>query len=200
MCWQAKLQQTLTRIRASNARPRIVILGVGQELRGDDALGVVAVRKITRELSDPAGNVTGNQAGSPVDLICIDAGPVPENFCSQLRDFQPDLLLVIDAARLEQTPGTIAWIQGSEVDDSCFSTHSLPLSLILGYLAAEAGCEAAILGIQPVDLSFGAPLSAEVSLAVDTLLCGLLAAFRSQSDPLNRSAVSIAGMRLGRSG
>ena len=41
--WKAKLRETLNRLGQSNGRPRVAILGVGQELRGDDALGLVAV-------------------------------------------------------------------------------------------------------------------------------------------------------------
>jgi hydrogenase 3 maturation protease len=179
MCWQAKLQQSLTRVRVSKGGLRVVILGVGHELRGDDALGVIAVRKFLQAWRD-----------LPPELLCIDAGQVPENFCSQVRDFEPGLLLVIDAARLEQSPGAIAWIEARDINDSSFSTHSLPLSLILGYLTAETGCETAVLGIQPADLSFAAPLSHAVCQSVDTLVCGLLAAF--QLCLLNRLDVPVA--------
>lgn len=184
MCWLEKLQQTLTRIRVSKSQLRIAILGVGHELRGDDALGIVAVRKLMQEPPAPVRGL--------FELLCIDAGPVPENFCSVLRDFQPGLFLVIDAAHLEQPPGTIAWIDPAEVDDSSFSTHSLPLSVILNYLAAEAGCEAAILGVQPACLTFGAPLSSEVCQAVDSLVHSLQAAFQAQVETSNLSNVFIA--------
>lgn len=156
--WSVKLKQSLNRLQQDKGRLRIAILGVGQELRGDDALGVVTVRRMMQTLRPPA------------DLLLIEAGPMPENFCAQLRRFQPDLALIIDAASLGQVPGTIAWIEAHEASGHTFSTHSLPLGLVLAYLASEANCETAILGIQPADLTFGAPLSVEVDVAIDVLI------------------------------
>jgi hydrogenase 3 maturation protease len=164
--WKAKLRENLNRLGQSNGRPRVAILGVGQELRGDDALGLVAVRRMAQALPNPA------------ELLLIEAGPVPENFCDPLVRFQPDLVLVIDAASMGQAPGTIAWIEAHQAGGCGFSTHSLPLELWLAYLAAEAGCETAILGIQPLDLALGAPLSRVASRAVTALVRGLTAALR----------------------
>jgi len=159
--WKTKLQQTLSRLQRDNKRLRIAVLGVGQELRGDDALGVIAVRRMMQTLRAPA------------ELLLIEAGPMPENFCAQLRRFQPDLVLIIDAAALGQAPGTIAWIEAHEAGGHMFSTHSLPLGVVLGYLASEANCETAILGVQPAELAFGVPLSVDVNAAIDTLISDL---------------------------
>ena len=182
MCWSIQFQQTLSRIRLNKGCCRIAILGVGQELRGDDALGLIAVRRMRRELLPLACDLT--------ELLLIEAGTVPENFSSQLQHFQPDLLLVIDAAWLGQAPGTIAWLEAHQTTQVGFSTHSLPLGLILTYLAAEAGCEAAILGIQPADLSFGVPLTEEVRRAITKLICGFNTTLSQEPmlpDPLNYS-------------
>ena len=49
------------------------------------------------------------------------------------------------------------------------STHTLPPSVLAGYLKATFGCEVALLGIQPASDDIGSPLSEPVCQAVRTV-------------------------------
>ncbi len=70
--------------------------------------------------------------------------------------------------------GEIRWLTWGEVAGPSTSTHSLSIHLLTGYLAAELGCEVALIGIQPANDTFGAPLSPAVRQAVDAVVKGVM--------------------------
>jgi len=152
--WQDRLRQTIARIQKSNQSPRIAVLGIGHELRRDDAAGVVLARRLQCL-------VEGDD-----DMLVIDAGPAPENYGGLLRRFGPNLVLLVDAALVDATPGTVRWLNWQNTSGLSSSTHTLPLRIWARYLAAELGCDVALLGIQPADVSFGASLSPEVERTI----------------------------------
>jgi hydrogenase 3 maturation protease len=137
---------------------RIAILGVGNELNGDDAAGMLVARGLREAV------------GEPNHLLVIEAGPAPESFGGPLRRFQPDLVLLVDAAELNQPPGSAAWIDWSEADSAAASTHTLSPSLFAQFLIQELGCRVAMIGIQPEHLDFDRPVSKVVRGAVEQVI------------------------------
>jgi hydrogenase 3 maturation protease len=100
-------------------------------------------------------------------FLVLAGGPAPENLTGKLRKFQPDLVLFVDAAPLDQPPGTIEWIPVKAIDGMSASSHSLPLSLLAQYLTLELDCKVAVLGIQPGQNEVGEALRPAVTTAVD---------------------------------
>jgi hydrogenase maturation protease HycI len=137
----------------------VAIVGIGSELRGDDAAGVRVAQALQLAV----------EADRDPPLLIIDAGVAPENFTGTLRRFDPDLVLLIDAAQMNEVPGTIRWIDWQETSGLSASTHTLPPYLLVQYLVSELNCTVALIGIQPQDNEFGAPLSLEVQQAVDEI-------------------------------
>jgi hydrogenase 3 maturation protease len=90
-----------------------------------------------------------------------------------LRRFQPHLVLLIDAAHLGEAPGSLAWVDWQDTSGLSASTHTLPPTLLAKYLIHELGCRVALIGIQPLQLEFDAPISPAVELAVHELAAGL---------------------------
>jgi hydrogenase 3 maturation protease len=87
----------------------------------------------------------------------------PENCTGPIRRFDPSHLVVVDAADLGEKPGGVQLIDPNRLDGVPFSTHSLPLSVVLGYLLkALPACHVLVVGIQPESLTFGAPPTAAV--------------------------------------
>jgi hydrogenase 3 maturation protease len=111
-------------------------------------------------------------------LLVIDAGPAPENTTGSLRAFRPALVLLIDAAQMNEEPGTVRWLDWREITGLSASTHTLPLHMLSMYLTAELGCEVAVIGIQPFGNLFDAPLSPVVQQAVDGIVQELRAALQ----------------------
>ena len=173
--WQSKLQETLSNFSKPLADLRIAIVGIGSELRGDDIAGAEIADMLqpvaqtsNRLLNEPNGqNGRGNGPNGPLNrLLVVNAGPAPENFTSPLRRFQPNLVLLIDAAQMGAAPGTICLLPWQETEGISASTHTLPLHVFAGYISNEMNCEVLLLGIEPTDISFGAPLSEPVHQAL----------------------------------
>lgn len=141
--WQTSLRDALRRQSEPGALPRVAVLGIGHELRGDDAAGVWLARAL-----QPL--VTGSER-----LLVIEAGPAPENVCGQLRRFRPDLIVMADAAHMRAEPATVRWLAWQDAVGIAASTHTLPIHILATYLTAELNCEVALLGFQPADLSLG---------------------------------------------
>src|SRR5512138_1713340 len=104
-------------LRIGNPSIRVAVLGIGNELSGDDAVGVVIAGELRQRL-DPRA-----------DCFVLDAATAPENFTGPLRRFRPDLVLLVDAAHLSGEPGTITWLDWQQTDGVSGSTHTLPPSV-----------------------------------------------------------------------
>ncbi len=122
------------RLRLGKAR-RIAIVGVGDELLPFDRLGMVAAKKI-------------DQLHLPLVRVFF-AETVPENVTGPVRRFRPDHTIFLDAADMGAQPGTIAVIDPQNIQAGLFSTHVLPLSVVMEFLAQESGTGVTLLGIQP---------------------------------------------------
>lgn len=139
------------------------MIGIGNELRGDDLAGPTVVR--------------GLQALTPLSptVLLLDAGMAPENFSGPIRRFAPDLVLLIDAAEMGEAPGTVCYVTWQETTGFSASTHTLPLYFLAQYLETELGCQVVVLGVQPENLDFGAPFSPIVQQAVNEVISELTA-------------------------
>jgi len=154
--WKTALTQAL-----NPAEPgRIALLGIGNELNGDDALGVLLARKLSTRIP-PAVNPT---------FIILEAGSAPENLTFALRRFAPRFTLLVDAAQMEAKPGSIAYFAPQEITGIGAFSHALPLSALATYLTAELGCTVGALGVQPASNAFEAPLSPPVRAASRRIL------------------------------
>lgn len=111
------------------------------------------------------------------NLLIIDGGPAPENFSSKIKKFNPELIIFIDAAHMDDPPGTIQWILLESIDGMSASTHSLPLSMLANFLVAELGCDVTVLGIQPAQNEISSDLSVSVQTAVEGILAELKKVF-----------------------
>jgi hydrogenase 3 maturation protease len=77
------------------------------------------------------------------------AGTMPENITAPIREFHPDHVLMIDAADIGASPGTVAIIQPGRIKASLFSTHALPLSAVMEFIAKDIRTKVTLVGIQP---------------------------------------------------
>jgi hydrogenase 3 maturation protease len=151
--WQDSLRATLQNLPKTNSAPRVAVLGIGHELRGDDAIGLWV-----------AGRLLSLAAGCE-RLLAVEAGPAPENFTGTLRSFNPGLVVLVDAAFMDKEIGAIGWLNWQDAGGFSASTHTLPLHLLATYLTTELGCEVALIGIQPAHLEVGAELTPQVRQA-----------------------------------
>jgi hydrogenase maturation protease len=133
---------------------RVAFLGIGHPLRRDDTAGVEVCERMRPRLRGRS------------DVLVVSGGSAPENCVGALRAFGPDLVVIIDAARMGQAPGTLLRIDPSDPRAAGACTHTLPLPVFCEYLAATLGCDVTLLGIEPADTSFGEGLTPAVERAV----------------------------------
>jgi len=131
------------------------VLGVGNRMRGDDAIGPRAIDALQGQTR----------------ALLIDCGTAPENFIGPLVAAQPARVLFIDACALPGggRPGEFRLFSRQQVDElaaGLVSTHTLPLGLTVALLGQQVSAEIALLGVQPAQIEFGQDLSPELSAAL----------------------------------
>ena len=141
---------------------RACILGVGMELCHDDAAGLYLVERLSARLCLPVSEVSGR-------LLLVSGGPAPENFSGLIRTFHPDLLVVVDAAFLELPAGSIQLLPEGRAAGLSFSTHMLPLPMLISYLKLACNCQTCLVGIQPATTEQGIGMSARAQEGAELL-------------------------------
>ena len=106
-------------------------------------------------------------------ILIIEAGPAPENFTGPLRRFQPELVILVDAADFDSQPGAITWINWDDMDGFSASTHTLPPSVFASFLINELECQVGVLAIQARQVELDQPPSPDVLAAVLELSRGI---------------------------
>lgn len=141
----------------SSGADRIVVLGVGSELHGDDAVGVVVARRLQEmDLGENVEVVVGHTGG--LNLLFDMEGA--------------DWAIVVDAVDFGGQPGEICVFDAEDADlvmaRRVASLHHVSLADVLE-LGREAGItpRVTVVGIQPGAMGFGADLSAAVAQQVE---------------------------------
>ncbi len=159
--WERSLRKSLLQFESRTgigSRPRgslrLAIVGLGNELMGDDAVGILIARNLKSLLSDRQ------------NILIIEAGTTPANIAGTLRRFEPGFILWIDAAHIDRPPGSAAWISGSDLTGISCCTHSFPLSHLIEYLKRELSAEMGIIGVQPLTNHLESSVSVEAQESV----------------------------------
>lgn len=173
--WKEQLDQKLhlaaeTKLNSDShdSRKRIAVVGIGSELNGDDAAGILVARKLI------------GAAGLPADFLAIEGGSIPENASGPLRRFKPDLVILVDAADMGEEIGTIQWLLKDQIGGMSASSHTIPLSVFGGFLEVELGCQVEYLGIQPGQLEFDGGLCPKVAKSVQSIVDGMIDKFSEE--------------------
>jgi hydrogenase 3 maturation protease len=128
-------------------------MGIGNILRGDDALGPELIERL-RDTS----------------LELIDAGTTPENQVGSAARRNPTTVVLVDAVHMEEEPGTCRLLSRDRIlEDTGFTTHDLSPALFMERLEAETGASVMMLAVQPAMLAFGAPMSEPVEKTLEDL-------------------------------
>jgi len=133
---------------------RAVILGVGNTLRSDDAVGSLLAARIKEKIPCPV----------------YDAGTSPENYLGKIVKDSPGNIIIIDAVDFGGRPGELRVIEGDDLRTAnLFSTHNASLSMAINYLKSNLKADIIVLSIQPKSISFNDKLSPEIERALNKL-------------------------------
>jgi hydrogenase maturation protease HycI len=163
--------KTMLRARLADAG-RVAILGVGSELRGDDAAGILVIKGL-------GGRAVKIRRGTSFKVF--NGATAPENITGEVKRFRPTHIVMVDTVEFGKRPGTVFMLESCEVGPGVsFSTHKLPAKVLIDYLADSLECDISVIGIQPKNLDFGRPVSREVALAVDRIICAIRSAMTAK--------------------
>ncbi|MCK5212825.1 MAG: hydrogenase maturation peptidase HycI [Dehalococcoidia bacterium] len=146
---------------------KTLVLGVGNILNGDDGIGPYVVDGLM--VGNHSGGLAEGVGGLADTLVAVDCGTTPENYTGVIRRERPDTVLIVDAAVMELPPGELRLISSENMGVLTLSTHNMPLSLLIGYIAEMAG-EIKLIGIQPSQMLLGWPIDKVVEAAGDRLI------------------------------
>jgi hydrogenase maturation protease len=148
-----------------------LILGVGNPLYGDDAIGVIAALALQQ------------RGDLPPHVVVVDGGTGGVGLIPLIEDYRR--VIVVDAVPMDQPPGTIRRFTWDEVrpipNELALSLHQSDLTGAL-VLAETLDClppEVVIYGVQPHNISWDQPMSTAVENALPALLAALINEVRS---------------------
>jgi hydrogenase 3 maturation protease len=135
---------------------KIVVAGIGNPIRSDDYVGLKIIE---------------NLRGKVPETVCLlECETVPENYLSEIENFKPTHVLLVDAAFLELKPGEASLVDSERMMDySAISTHALPLKIFCEHLKKATDAKIGLLLIEPKDMDFGEGLSVEVEAEAERL-------------------------------
>lgn len=138
------------------AYKKLVIMGIGNDIRGDDGIGPYIVENIKHLESS--------------NVSILNATTVPENFTGKIRKIDPTHIIIVDAVIMNEGPGKIKLVKKEEVAGVSISTHSMSLSYLVNYLELEKPYNILFIGIEPESMELGQGLSPLVKSSSDEII------------------------------
>jgi hydrogenase 3 maturation protease len=152
--WENKISSFLS------VADRLVIIGIGNPEKGDDAAGI--------KCADRLKSILGNDL--PHHVKIINAGVMPENFTGDIRRFRAEKILIIDAVIAGHAPGTIFVFDPDQIVNEDVSTHRMPLSMLNRFLKESIGCQVLMIGIEPKEVDLDITVSKSVQNSIELLV------------------------------
>ena len=142
-------------IASRTGKPRILALGLGNELLQDDGVGIHALRRFQQVMSHSCLCV---EAGTAI----LDALPMLEN---------ADRILVFDAVESNGKPGTVYLLNTTDMMEEWThpSMHEMGLLQVLPMLR-RTPAEVVIIGAEPHTINWGIGLSPALDIAVPLMV------------------------------
>ena len=124
-------------------RGKVVIVGIGNPLRGDDGFGPALTERLHGK----------------TPLICITAGNAPENYVGRIINEEPDTILLVDVAHLELEPGQYRILQSVDISQYGLTTHDMSSRMLIEFLKDQTRADIFMLAVQPQNVSLGEVMS-----------------------------------------
>jgi hydrogenase maturation protease len=163
--WEGSLRAAI------KAAGKVLVLGIGNPDKADDAAGILAAKALKKAL-------VGRTRSRVKVLLGYET---PENLTGEIRRFAPRLVVMIDAALGAHPPGEVFCVEQEDIPDEGVSTHKISLRMLVAYLEETVGCAVVFLGIQAADLELARPVTPPVARAAARLAARLAGMIRSSS-------------------
>ncbi|NPV84170.1 MAG: hydrogenase maturation protease [Candidatus Aminicenantes bacterium] len=151
------------------------LVGIGNNLRGDDGFGPYFIEKLREKALFPEAN-----------LMTVE--DVPENYAFPISRMEVTAVVFVDAVILDAPPGTVVLGPLEELEEigQIASTHKLSLRLTARVIE-ETGKKVYLLGVVPESTEFGREMSPAVRQAAVELVSLVERLIRGNGDGLTES-------------
>ena len=143
----------------------VMIVGVGNVLRGDDGLGPYMVKRLQRKLEVP----------------CINAGSSLDRYIGKIMRENPDTVLIIDAAQLGENPGAYEVLGFEQLLGIDITTHHQSPRMLLDMLTGRLENRIYYVGVQPESIDLREGISKKLKKPLRILENKIVAAARGQT-------------------
>jgi len=130
---------------------KVVILGIGNELRGDDGFGPYVAEALKGR----------------VDAAVYNCGTALENYYNPVVKEKPDVIILLDTISFKGPYGEIGIFEKDDILKVGFSTHNVSPKVFIELLENSIKASTIMVGVKPKDTAFGDELSQEVKEAAD---------------------------------
>lgn len=145
----------LLKILAPLRNTKTIILGIGNVLKGDDAIGPMVCERLKAER---------------ISAEVIDASTVPENYIQSIIKKAPQNLLIIDAIDFAAKPGTTRVFETEQLNSLVISTHTLSPRIFIDMIRRSIELNVFIIAVQPARILLGSPLSSQIKKSIFDLV------------------------------
>jgi len=133
---------------------KFLIVGLGNILRADDAVGLILARRLKKKTK----------------FSIFDVETAFENYLEKIIQKKPKTLFIIDAIDFGGKPGEVKLFSPEELNTLNLGfTHNPSLNLGINYLQNKLKINIIILAIQPKSIAFKRGLSNKIKKTVDLL-------------------------------
>ncbi|AIF70181.1 hydrogenase maturation protease [Palaeococcus pacificus DY20341] len=139
---------------------KVLICGIGNDMRGDDALGVYIAEELKKRIKNPKVTV-------------LNCGEMPESYTGRIIRENPTHVIFIDAVHFEGKPGEIVIADPEGTLGEAYSTHKMPLKLLVGYLKQNLDAKFTLIGCQPKQTGLFVEMSEEIKKSAELLINAL---------------------------
>ncbi len=136
---------------------RILVMGLGNLLLGDEGMGVHAAQALL-------------QTEIPEGVKILDVGTAVLDSLLDLEE--ADFVIVVDAVKAGGTPGTVYRVPFEEMarPETIGSMHGFDLSRVLMLTGRQTKPEVLVIGVEPASMEWSLDLSPEVEKALPVVL------------------------------
>jgi hydrogenase maturation protease len=139
---------------------RVVVLGVGNLVMGDEGVGVRCVQLLE------------NERALPPSVVILDGGTSTHELLADLENL--DLLVIVDAVATGDAPGTLVRLEAAAIPSAFSNTlspHQHGINDLLATLRflGRAPRRTVLLGVTPATIALGLDLSPELAAALPEL-------------------------------
>ncbi len=136
---------------------RVLLVGLGNESRGDDGAGVLVARRM--------------EARASSRFRVMNLGEALGRLLPDATDFMPSHIIIVDAAIFGAKSGSVRPMELDEMEAAhSSSTHDLPISVAVGLVTSETHSKSIAIGIQPKEVGIGHEMSSDVRDACERVI------------------------------